>query len=308
MASVRRAFTLIELLVVVLIIVLVLALILPAVQAAREAARRVQCCNNLKQIGLALHDYHGSHGVFPPAYQTAVSVLPSGANGPELGPGWAWGAMILGQLEQASLFNAINFDLAIVVPENQSARSTSLSTYLCPSSLNDGPVRFFYAPDGPNDLAAGQYVASGGRLLMKVSITTADGMFQRNSAIEMSNIADGTSMTFMIGERSRNLADGTWVGVIPGNIVSTNPAWNPRELVPDSALVLGYTGEWESLAWVAPNDRGAHVANYWSLHPGGSNFLFCDGSARFLKETMDSHVFGYVSTKSSGEIISASQF
>ncbi len=308
MASFRRAFTLIELLVVVLIVGLVIALLLPAVQSAREAARRAQCVSNLRQIGLALHNYLGSHGAFPPAYQTAVGVMPSGAPGPELGPGWGWGAMILGQLEQAPLFHAINLNLAIVVPENQTARSTSLSAYLCPSSPSDVPVRFVYAPDGPNDLAAGQYVASGGRLLMKATLEAADGTFQRNGAVGLSDIADGTSLTFMVGERSRNLADGSWVGVIPGNIVSTSPGWQPRELVPDHNLVLGYTGEWENPVWVTPIDRAAHIASYWSLHPGGCNFLFCDGSVRFLKETIESHVFGYVSTKSSGEIISAGQF
>lgn len=157
-------------------------------------------------------------------------------------------------------------------------------------------------------MAAGQHVASGGRLLMKANLEAADGMFQRNGAVVMSDIVDGTSLTFMVGERSRNLAEASWVGVIPGNIVSTSPDWHPRELVPDHNLVLGYTGEWEDRVWISPNDRAAHIANYWSLHPGGCNFLFCDSSVRFLKETMESHVFGYVSTKSSGEIISAGQF
>lgn len=308
MARVRRAFTLIELLVVILVVGLVIALLLPAVQSAREAARRARCTSNLRQIALALHNYLDSYGVFPPAYQTAVNVLPSGSPGPELGPGWGWGAMILGQLEQVPLFHAINFNLGIVAPDNQTVRGISIAAYLCPSSPDDGPVRFFYAPDGPNDLAAGQYVASGGRILMQAGLEAADGMFQRNGAVGMAAIADGTSMTFMVGERSRNLADASWVGVIPGNIVSTSPGWHPREMVPDHNLVLGYTGEWENQVWVSPNDRAAHIGNYWSLHPGGCHFLFCDGSVRFLKETTEGHVFGYVSTKASGEVISAGQF
>ncbi len=309
MAAVLRAFTVIELLVVVLIIGLTIAILLPAVQAAREAARRAQCSNNLKQIGLALHNYHDSHGVFPPAYQTVVSVMPSGSAGPELGPGWGWGIMILGQLDLAPLFHATNFNMAIGSSTSQTVRSTTLSVFLCPSSPNDGPVKFFYAPDGgPNDLAAGQYVASGGRLLMSVPITGADGLFERNQVVGISGVTDGTSMTFMVGERSRNLADASWVGVIPGNQLAANPGWPAKEYVVGNTLVLGFTGEWDDLTWVSPNDPRAHLANYWALHPGGCNFVFCDGSVRFLKESMDAHVFGYVSTRSSGEIVVAGQF
>src|ERR1700738_3625451 len=102
----RPAFTLIELLVVIAIIAVLIALLLPAVQAAREAARRAQCANNLKQIGLALHNYHGLVDVFPPGYVSAVRNPQD--NYPELGPGWAWGALLLNQLEQATLYNAIN--------------------------------------------------------------------------------------------------------------------------------------------------------------------------------------------------------
>src|SRR5881227_3378700 len=106
----RHGFTLIELLVVIAIIAVLIALLLPAVQAAREAARRSQCVNNLKQMGLALHNYHDTVGVFPPGY---VSSQAPGSkpilDGNDTGPGWAWGSMILPQLEQDPLFHAINF-------------------------------------------------------------------------------------------------------------------------------------------------------------------------------------------------------
>ena len=114
-------FTLIELLVVIAIIAVLIALLLPAVQAAREAARRVQCVNNLKQIGLALHNYHQALGVFPPA-TSAPSTRPSldacdqdaeNSRSVDLGPGWAWGSMILPQMEQQPLYNSINFNLSV---------------------------------------------------------------------------------------------------------------------------------------------------------------------------------------------------
>src|SRR5512135_3856053 len=108
-------FTLIELLVVIAIIGVLIALLLPAVQAAREAARRVQCVNNLKQIGLALHNYHDAVGALPMGYAASRPFV-DGLT--DTTPGWAWGAMILPQLEQSALFNAVNFSLPVEGPQN----------------------------------------------------------------------------------------------------------------------------------------------------------------------------------------------
>src|SRR5262245_49849103 len=105
----RRGFTLIELLVVIAIIAILIALLLPAVQSAREAARRVQCINNLKQLGIALHNYHDTVGSFPPGY---LSVRNS-TTFDNAGPGWGWAAHSLNQMEQASLYNSVNFTLGI---------------------------------------------------------------------------------------------------------------------------------------------------------------------------------------------------
>ncbi len=124
----RRAFTLIELLVVIAIIGLLVALLLPAVQSAREAARRAQCVNNLKQLGLALHNYEGSHQTFPPGYVSNFN--PSGT---DTGPGWGWAAMLLPQVEQTNVFNAINFNLAVEAPANLTSRLVNVNNFLCPS-------------------------------------------------------------------------------------------------------------------------------------------------------------------------------
>src|SRR4051794_4965595 len=123
-----RGFTLIELLVVIAIISLLIALLLPAVQAAREAARRAQCVNNLKQVGLALANYEQAQKVLPPGYVSNFD-----AQGNDTGPGWGWASMILPQLEQPAVFNAINFGLGVESPANLSARLSTINAFLCPS-------------------------------------------------------------------------------------------------------------------------------------------------------------------------------
>jgi prepilin-type N-terminal cleavage/methylation domain-containing protein/prepilin-type processing-associated H-X9-DG protein len=304
-----RAFTLIELLVVIAIIGLLIALLLPAVQAAREAARRAQCSNNLKQIGVAMHNYHGVHDTFPPGYVTAVVNDPVA---PEIGPGWGWATMLLNQLEQRPLYGATNFDLAITAPASQTVRAASLAVFLCPSStpgagllsLDDGAGTVLV-----EDLAAGQYVASAGQFEPEEFPATNNGVFYRNSRNGLRDITDGSSTTLMVGERSRNVADATWVGVIPRARVCTKPRWPLQDCETANVMVLAHTGPSPDERWVdAPNYKGAGADDYWSLHPGGCNFLFCDGSVRFVKETVDPHIFSFLSTRAGGEVISAEQF
>ena len=136
---ISRAFTLIELLVVIAIISVLIALLLPAVQAAREAARRTKCVNNLKQIGLAMHSYHATLDTFPPGYIS--NTQGNQANGQEIGPGWGWGAMLLNNLEQAPLFNSVNFSLLTSNPGSMTGRTVSLNVLLCPSNTGLPKVR-----------------------------------------------------------------------------------------------------------------------------------------------------------------------
>src|SRR5438552_1107755 len=145
---IRHAFTLIELLVVIAIIGMLIALLLPAVQMSREAARRSQCANNLKQLGLALHNYESAHRVFPPAYVgdpnrdgTAYGVAfgDQCRNGPS---GFAWGALLLPQLDQDSLHAQLNFEAPCWAPANSTAARVRVATFLCPSATggSDGFV------------------------------------------------------------------------------------------------------------------------------------------------------------------------
>ncbi|MDR3619663.1 MAG: DUF1559 domain-containing protein [Paludisphaera borealis] len=305
-----RAFTLIELLVVIAIIAVLIALLLPAVQSAREAARRMQCSNNLKQIGLAMHSYHATHDVFPPGYITGTES--PNPNSPETGPGWGWGAMLLNNLEQSTAYNAANFSLPIPVAASMTVRTVSLSVFLCPSSTTDaGPV-FLKDATGATlvtDLSAGQYVASAGQLEVEEFPASNNGLFYRNSRNGLRDVTDGSSTTLMAGERSRNVADATWVGVIPYSRVCTNPKWPIRSCETANVMVLGHTGPSPDQKWVdVPNYKGAGADDFWSLHPGGCNFLFCDGSVRFIKESVNPRIFSFLSTRAGGEVVSADQF
>jgi prepilin-type N-terminal cleavage/methylation domain-containing protein len=306
---VARGFTLIELLVVIALVAMLIALLLPAVQAAREAARRTHCANNLKQIGLALHNYHGVHNVFPPGYTTGLGQGSPGA--PETGPGWGWAAQLLGQLDQGPIFNALNFNLPITDGGSATARQAVLATFLCPSSIGSGPfnpsIQFTITMDqvwhvtASVPLAAGQYVASAGPSTDNGIPAPGDGVFFRNSRIGLRDITDGSSQTLLVGERSREVADATWVGVMPGIVVCPSLGWAIPDCAPASAAVLGTTGP-----KVGPLRVGA--ANFSSLHPGGSHFLLGDGSVRFLKTSIDTRVRAALATRAGGEVMAADAY
>jgi len=303
-------FTLIELLVVITIIAVLVGLLLPAVQSAREAARRAQCSNNLKQMGLAMHGYHDTHGKFPSAYVSAVAegVL----NYPELGPGWGWGAMILGQMEQRALANAINFSLQIIDAGSMTARGTVVSVYLCPSSTSDGPVILRRSEKGPpvaSDIAPGQYIASAGQGEVEDVPGDNNGVLYRNSAIGLRDITDGASQTLLLGERSRNVCDATWVGAVPSVIICTKPGWGVRDCATSNVMVMANTGPWEDERWVnTPNHKNSKTHYFWSLHPGGCNFVMGDGSVRFIKDTVNPQAFSAIATRGGGEVVGTDQF
>ena len=190
----RRAFTLIELLVVIAIIAVLIALLLPAVQAAREAARRSQCVNNLKQIGLALHNYHSTSGVFPMG--VSYSKTPTGSDGDINWNGWSAHSLLLPYLEQTAVYNAINFQLDPVVSNlpsgigaaaNRTAVFTKINSLLCPSDPNAGRTLFnsYYASKGTTTSIQGEQ---------------STGLFAYHVAYGIANVLDGTSNTIAFAE------------------------------------------------------------------------------------------------------------
>ena len=220
-SEVSCGFTLIETLACIAVIVLLVALILPAIQAAREASRRLQCVNNLKQIGLAFHNYESRANVLPPGFDS---------NKVSFEPAFGWSVRLLPSMEMASVYNAINMTLAIPHPVQQTVRSLQLSSFMCPSSPWAGPVRFKFNSwgFGVDDVAASQYVASSGMFNVTWTFAEgADGMFFFNSSVRFQSVVDGLSNTLAVGERSRNLADAAWFGPVdlPVGTTCTSPGW-----------------------------------------------------------------------------------
>lgn len=302
----RRGFTLIELLVVIAIIAVLIALLLPAVQQAREAARRIQCRNNLKQLGLALHNYHDTANTLP----MGMCGWPGTADG----TCWGWGTMILPALEQGMLYNALaSFPGGTSPNLNQPASGfsavmnsfnppntlleTKLGTFRCPSDSGsdlvvipagglNGSVRkntFSYARSNYAGVIGSNWVNVGGLLV-------SNGAFGESSAIRFRDFSDGLSNTFLVGERrSPGSTGGRYFG---GDTIwcGANDDISPLSDWQGFAVTLGYCSASERInltTATAPSAAsGQPYHTYSSAHTGGAHFLMGDGSVRFLSENI----------------------
>jgi len=271
----RRGFTLIELLVVIAIIAILIALLLPAVQAAREAARRSSCKNNLKQLGVALHNYHDVYLMFPPSNTFTQGRIRSG--GVEA---WGWGTFLLPFLEQRPLFEQMDVNNRtldqMLRTGDRSLADTPLDVFRCPS--DDGPQINRDRRFNGDHVATSNYVGNHGCRCSRPRQRNRDprGVFNVTpSPIRIRDITDGTSNTIAVGERIFNPCDAAvWVGTRNYN-------------------GCGNIGLRHHLAWVtgnntrinSPSTRGCRLG-YSSLHPGGAQFVFCDGKVRFISENI----------------------
>lgn len=281
---VRRAFTLIELLVVIAIIAILIGLLLPAVQKVREAASRISCTNNLKQIGLGLHNYHDANQVLPPGF-TAIA-----GPGGDVSPGWGWAFYILPYIEQENSFRS-------QTNLNQSVAASPLlrqkvKIYSCPSDIQTEPFQVYGPGGSPLSgvmAAPSSYAAFVGA--DESEVATGDdtgrfhGCFYRNSRTRITDITDGTSHTAFVAERACGISQGTWAGAIPGarqRLGPKNPAFagNPNmDFDPDQFVLLHANVINPTLD--QSNDGGTDDPS--SFHTGGSNHVFGDGSVRFIR-------------------------
>lgn len=285
------AFTLIELLVVIAIIAVLIALLLPAVQQAREAARRSQCRNNLKQIGLALHNYHETFQGLPQGW---IGVNTSGQTDVDGGNGWGWASRILPQVDQAPLYSSINFSLPMIDPAHATHRVRPLSVFRCPSDV--GPNVWTILDSGGtalSQLATASYVGSFGVSDIDACEgqpapfrCTGEGVFYHNSFVKFADVTDGLSSTFLSGEhKTVESLDwySTWAGVVP----------NGEEAFVRILATADHT----------PNHPTSHIDDYSSHHVGGAHFLMGDGAVRFVSSNISTTTFQSLATVRGGEVV-----
>jgi len=263
----RRAFTLVELLVVITIIGILIALLLPAVQAAREAARRMQCSNNLKQIGLALHGYHTALGSFPPGNLLYEDLE------------HCWATFILPYLEQQALYDGYYFSVPWDDDSNDLVTEVDIPVYLCPSSTHTYKGAGDYGGQNGSTLsgvawgwALDQAMASGMLLNMHENHPTISEL-KDHQPITIASVRDGTSNTIIVCE--------------------------------DAGRTEGAAGRWADGQQVYMMDNGINISRSnepFSDHPGGVQALLVDGSARFFSESMDLYTFGAMWTRAKGEV------
>lgn len=344
----RRGFTLIELLVVISIIALLIALLLPAVQSAREAARRSQCVNNLKQIGLALHQYENAVGAFPPAGKSTY--FASSPPNEQFVDGVSFMPRILNAIEATATYNAINFSLDYnhISGANFTGYSTVIATFLCPSALRE-PAGGRDAVDPADPASTRNGFGYGVTDYGAVCATTIDPQgrmggpcstpiavyrncnartngLMKQGMTRLAEVTDGLSQTIAViedaGRDARFVSPSNESYVYPG-FNQTRPVppgqrrfWRWAE--PDNAIVSSTvinnkarpTHEAAQYAQSGPTQGSGAGPNdeIYGFHPGGVTALFGDGSVKFLKESLNIVVQRALITANQGEVVSADAF
>jgi prepilin-type N-terminal cleavage/methylation domain-containing protein/prepilin-type processing-associated H-X9-DG protein len=325
-AIARPGFTLIELLVVIAIVAVLIGLLLPAVQKVRAAAARIQCQNNLKQIGLALHNYEGANKVFPPGYLSNPGDPAMGPVDPQFndaGPGWGWMTFLLPYVEQDNLFRKLNLSLPCYHAGNAQAALTAVKSFRCPADYGGGNPAF---GDTVNVVDINEatlavfgrsnYVANVGSSTLWCSWPVTlqpNGAMYRNSTIRVADVTDGLSQTVFVGERSSNIGDSVWPGAVP---FSTHFAWPPFASIGTGGLNRPYDGPGafvgahggpcpyeDPVVIHPPNSPLGHSDQMQSTHPGGANTLLGDGSVRFYADGGLLSTWAALISRNGGEVV-----
>jgi prepilin-type N-terminal cleavage/methylation domain-containing protein/prepilin-type processing-associated H-X9-DG protein len=342
----RRGFTLVELLIVIGIIAILIGLLLPAVQKVREAAARVQCLNNLKQLGIALHHHHDTQGAFPPGMVSSEANLSDAES-----TGFTF---LLPYLEQDNTWRIYHFDQPWFQPDNYVAVGTSVKLFLCPSNRAEGTLdlRPYEAQWGvklpPRAGTCDYAFCKGANGAMSRDWDRMPGQvrgvfgirppWEVRSGVRLTDIADGTSNTFAMGDAAagsklylvRDLSNPTQPVIEPlsGQPIMLEQSWSAAGVGdtthPWYGSVFAVTAQFglppdprdepmnrrpatPTLAGGDPRGDNASgrdfVGGFRSMHPGGCNFLFCDGSVRFVPQAINPATYRALSTYAGGEVI-----
>ncbi|MFO0811120.1 MAG: DUF1559 domain-containing protein [Gemmataceae bacterium] len=304
----RRAFTLIELLVVIAIIAVLIGLLLPAVQKVREAAARMSCTNNLKQMGLAAHNYVSSFGYFPPPATTtnAKTPLPKKLHG--------WGVFLLANLEQGNALQSYDFtkDWSDVSSPNPDIIKQSVKVFLCPSSpgerfLSNGQAVSDYVPV---TRVATQLAGTAGLLSTatpRVALATADlnAVLVTNEKVTFGDIADGTSMSILYAEQGGGTSLYRQGKLFAAGYEISTAAWGNR----DSLIApQGFDSAKATVPAGTSTRPGLCVVNctndneVYSFHNGGVNFVFADGHVQFVRDSISVYTFVAIVTRQAGDL------
>ncbi|MCC6508227.1 MAG: DUF1559 domain-containing protein [Pirellulaceae bacterium] len=317
--SALRAFTLVELLVVIAIIGILVGLLLPAVQAAREAARRMQCSNNLKQIGLAMHNYESAH-----------RTLPHGTPNCCTNNGFNWAVMTFPFMELTTLYNSMDAsgNLRNTPINIQAAQNHRLPTWICPSdpagstphmnrfaahNVTPGHGLWYAASIGPTHMDScpfcpagatpsdSNYCCQGNNFGTGAGngypVGSSTGMFGRSiRAIKLGQVTDGLSNTFMVGETMPGHCD--FLGLFSLNFPLSGTS------IPINTMESNVAGAAGARIFRAAGSNWFRVCGYKSMHTGGAQFSMGDGSVQFISTSIDYRIYNHLGTRAGGEVAS----